>query len=73
MLTGSQVVSYLTPYTWHQIKITFANGTTRVYVDDVSVGTSNTAPVYDLADPWILTLGNFDGDLDEVRISKTLR
>jgi hypothetical protein len=47
-------------------------GVSRVFVNDMSVpaGTVNVPPDYaDSVTPWILSLGNFDGDIDELRIS----
>jgi hypothetical protein len=75
-VTGAQVKGALTLNTWHRFMITFnpANNTTKAYIDGVLMGTSTIAPVSTrpTAD-WVLTLGNFDGDIDEVRISKILR
>jgi hypothetical protein len=75
-VTGSLVKAALTLNTWHRLMITYNNssGVTKAYVDGVLQGSSSTPPMSDTptAD-WLLTLGNFDGDIDEVRISKVLR
>ena len=44
------------------------------YIDGVQQSQrSSCPPEFDATTRWTLTLGNFDGDIDEVRISKTLR
>jgi hypothetical protein len=73
----------MTPNTWHKIKITVqlttslqtATTVTKLYVDDQLAGnaTSSTNPSPFKSDAWTLTLGDFVGDYDEVRISNTLR
>jgi hypothetical protein len=51
------------------LKVTFdSTGTTTVFVDDRPF-TSTAAPNMGRVNDWILTIGNFDGDVDEVRIS----
>ena len=60
--------------TWNQVRITFdTNGLTSLYLNGTLRGTSTTAPHYERLNSWILTLGNFDGDIDEVRISNIVR
>jgi Concanavalin A-like lectin/glucanases superfamily len=61
--------------TWHSFKMTFdTNGITRCYIDGVLAGQPSTnAPIYDHSKDWTITLGNFDGDIDEVRISNIVR
>src|SRR5205823_4109713 len=57
---------------WHQLKVTFdTNGITRAYIDGALRGSTNGPPAYG-AGNWTLTLGHFDGDIDEVRISNTV-
>jgi hypothetical protein len=56
--------------------ITFdpTHNTTKAYIDGVLLGTSSNPPTSTQPTAnWLLTLGNFDGDIDEVRISKMLR
>ena len=58
---------------WHNIRITYTplgNATTTVYIDRTFKKTVPTPVVqtYPLL-PWTLYVGNFDGDIDEVRIS----
>jgi hypothetical protein len=50
------------------------NGITRCYIDAVLAGQPSTnQPFYDHSTPWIIKLGNLDGDIDEVRISNIVR
>jgi hypothetical protein len=71
----------MTTNTWHQIKITFNapsnTGTTSVYIDDMSHAAGqlqNDAPnTYYIGTPWQLSMGDFVGCIDELRISNTLR
>lgn len=64
----------ITLHAWHKFACTCdCAGTTRAYIDGNLVSQSATAPTYDPTTPWTLTLGNFDGDIDEVRISTALR
>jgi hypothetical protein len=64
---------FLTLNTWHQIRITVSpevNGQnlTRVFIDGTERGSRNVqAPSYGTAN-WTLTVGHFDGDIDELRI-----
>ena len=62
--------------TWHKLKITYQNstGTTRTFIDGIQQSQcSSCPPEYDAITRWTVTLGNFDGDIDEVRISGALR
>jgi len=70
--TWSQIV---TPYTWHSLKITFQpSGVTTACIDGaVLCRSTNAPPYYGWQDGWRVTLGHFDGDIDEVRISNNVR
>ena len=58
---------------WHALRITFAPpGVIEIYVDEILLY-SGTRTLSDRSNDWILTLGNFDGFIDEVRISDTVR
>lgn len=63
--------SMVSPNTWHQIRITIdTNQTTTVYVDNSTNKIVTTVPDWqNNGADWTLTLGNFVGELDEVRIS----
>jgi len=79
---GGQVVlnstnwsAKMTPNTWHAVKVTVStNGLTSVYIDDPihPAATQSTSPSYSSSD-WQLSLGNFVGCIDELRISNTVR
>lgn len=65
---------HVPPNTWHAIKITLdANGKSTLYVDGSEVGHLDRQPNYDRTGDWLLSLGHFDGDIDELRISKGIR
>jgi fibronectin type 3 domain-containing protein len=58
------------PDAWHLLRIAFrANGAAEVYVDNHLIGAGAVSMNYDRTSDWWLTLGNFNGDLDEVRLS----
>lgn len=66
----------MTPDTWHLLKITVdSSGHTTVYVDDMnhSAADANTSWGYNPGAAWTLSLGDFVGCIDDVRISNTLR
>jgi len=87
-LTLAQWGEYLTPNTWHSLRMTTAGyqyqpadppqGQTQIFIDGASISTNNTsyfphsAPSGTNNWDWVLTLGNFNGDIDEVRISNAL-
>jgi transcriptional regulator CtsR len=60
---------------WHKFKLTFAaDGMARCYIDDVQIGSLQTSVNVARTTPsWTVKLGNFDGDIDEVRISNIVR
>jgi hypothetical protein len=63
--------------TWHKLVITYnaSSGTTSAYIDGtVPISTcSSCPPINDPNTQWTLSFGNFDGDIDEVRISSKVR
>ena len=61
--------------TWHSLIITFTpDGMTTACLDgNVLCRSTNSPPYYGWTDDRRLTLGHFDGDIDEVRISNKLR
>lgn len=69
----------ITLNTWHHIRVTVGStvsgqNQTIVYVDGMAQTTNSTpAPNNNTTENWILHIGDFDGDLDEVRISNTVR
>jgi hypothetical protein len=58
--------------TWHHIQITLdPSGGSQVRIDDAPAGNLlSTAPSYGGSQDWVLTLGNFDGEIDELRIGR---
>jgi len=74
LLNGTNWPQVITANTWHSLKITLDGaGTSRVYVDGTLQGSSSTAPNYGRSGNWTIRMGDFDGDIDEVRISNVLR
>lgn len=60
--------------TWHLLKVTISSGgSIQCTLDGTVVGSGTAATWSNRTNAWILTLGNFDGDLDEVRISNIVR
>jgi hypothetical protein len=59
---------------WSKIKITFGtDGVVACYINDVLRGSASAPANYGRTSNWTFTLGNFDGDIDEVRISNSIR
>lgn len=74
MLSNTDLNTLLSLSTWHQLTIRLGtDGVTSAYIDGVLRATSANAPNYDRTSNWTLTLGHFDGDIDEVRISNVIR
>jgi len=75
VLNSSTWGAKMAPNTWHAVKITVDTaGLTSVYVDDMTTPAAShaTPPGYSGLD-WQLSLGNFVGCMDELRISSTVR
>ena len=74
IVTASQWQNAVSLNAWHKFKLTFtADGTTKCYVDDNLLNTMATSVNVGRPSTWWITLGNFDGDIDEVRISNVVR
>ena len=75
ILSSQQWNSLMTLNAWHQLKITLdARGAVTCWIDGVEAATGSAANMYyGRATPWVFTLGNFNGDIDEVRISNIVR
>lgn len=73
MLTLTEWASNLSLNTWHRIRIIYSgnnnNPTTTIYIDGTFSKTISTPVAQGYSSPWTLTIGNFDGDVDEVMIS----
>lgn len=73
VLTAAQWKTHVQPYQWQHVQITFdASATVRFYLDGVLLASATVPQNYGRTSNWTLTLGNFKGDLDELRISKAV-
>jgi hypothetical protein len=75
ILNSSQFQAAVPTGKWVQLALVF-DGTSNnyIYVDGRLVaGPIATAPNFGRTGPWTITLGNFDGYIDEVRLSKVAR
>jgi hypothetical protein len=54
---------------WHTLRMTFDQNLVEVYMDDQLIGSTTTTLNARRTTDWALTLGNFEGYVDEVRIS----
>ena len=75
ILNSSQFQAVVPTGKWLQLALVF-DGTSNnyIYVDGRLVaGPVATAPNFGRTGPWTITLGNFDGYIDEVRLSKVAR
>ena len=54
---------------WHKLQISYDGaGTVTCWIDGLPLSALAISPNSDRNSPWILTLGNFDGAIDEVHI-----
>ena len=59
---------------WHSLRMTFdVESLVEVYVDGLLLGVQPSFISPARNGDWLFTLGNFDGDIDEVRISNLVR
>lgn len=66
----------MTPNTWHHIKMTVdTSPTTRIYIDHMTnpAASQSTPANYNTAPSWQLSMGDFVGCIDYLRISKGVR
>jgi hypothetical protein len=54
---------------WQQITMSYSAGVATCYVNGTQVATTSASCNAGRTNDWVFTLGNFDGDIDEVRIS----
>jgi hypothetical protein len=75
ILSSQQWNSLMTPNAWHKLKITLdAAGEVTCWIDGAQAAAASAANMdYKRTTPWVLTLGNFNGDIAEVRISNIVR
>ncbi len=73
LVTASNWMARVSTNAWHAFRFTYDGSNAACYVDTnlLAQGTTtiNTAPTWD----WNFSMGNFDGDIDEVRISRGIR
>ena len=73
-VTAAQWQNAVSMNAWHSLKLVFdATGTASCYVDGNLVSSAAAKLNYARNTVWTLTLGNFSGDIDEVRVSNTVR
>ena len=69
LLSAQQTVDLLSPGAWHLLQISFdGNEKVDVRIDGTLVNSVNRGVNPSRKNDWTLTLGNFDGDIDEVVI-----
>jgi hypothetical protein len=75
ILSSQQWNSLVTLNAWHSLKITLdGQGQVTCWIDGVEAATASAANMdFGRRTPWTFTLGNFDGDIGEVRISNIVR
>lgn len=72
LLSVSDTSAVLTPDQWHHLQFSFdGQSTVRVFVDGNLISSVEAPPHPSRTNPWVLTLGNFDGDIDEVLLKRT--
>jgi hypothetical protein len=81
-ITKEQWAASVSWYAWHAVRITLADdlpegdtgvGTLSIYVDGELLGSSSVFMNTNNPAPWHLSVGNLDGDIDELRISRGVR
>ena len=72
LLSSQQVATLMTPGQWHLLQISYDGvGVVKAWIDGTLAATLNK-PTYPFrTNAWTLTLGNFDGDIDEVVLRRS--
>jgi len=75
ILSTRQWSDLVCPNAWHRLKITLsASGQVSTWIDGTEVASESAANMnFARMTPWTLTLGNFNGDIAEVRVSNIVR
>lgn len=74
LLTPSAWNAAVSLNSWQHLKITRgANSEFKVWINGHCIHTSISFPNYRRTNAWTLTIGNFDGDVDELRLSHVIR
>jgi hypothetical protein len=75
ILSSRQWNGLMTLNSWHKLKLTMDDtGQVDCWIDGALASSCSTLNMdFGRTTPWTFTLGNFDGDIDEVRISNVVR
>ncbi|MGI9239358.1 MAG: LamG-like jellyroll fold domain-containing protein, partial [Verrucomicrobiales bacterium] len=69
---AQQWADAVAPNSWHHLRISYDGvGTIDLWIDGILINRITTPPNIGRSDDWTLTLGNFDGDIDELLISRS--
>ncbi|MFT5854447.1 MAG: putative repeat protein (TIGR03806 family), partial [Verrucomicrobiales bacterium] len=73
LLTAQQWASSVTLGQWHQVRVEYdGDEMVSCIIDGVTISSVAMPPDIDRNTPWTLSLGNFDGDLDELYITRSI-
>jgi hypothetical protein len=75
LLTNAQWDAGVSLNHWHLLRLTlYADKTVKCFIDGNLMATvTATSFAVGRSNAWTLNLGNFDGDVDEVRVSRSTR
>ena len=74
LVSAAQWKAAVSTGTWHSLKMTLAaNGIAQCTVDGNLIASGSSNFNFTRTTNWTLTLGNMDGDVDEVRVSNIVR
>ncbi|MEM7386292.1 MAG: Ig-like domain-containing protein, partial [Verrucomicrobiota bacterium] len=72
VLSPADVQALAPPGQWHLLQISFdGEDRVRCWINGELVSTTTSSPNLGRIQDWLLTLGNFDGDIDEVLIRQS--
>ncbi|MEZ5327257.1 MAG: putative Ig domain-containing protein [Verrucomicrobiales bacterium] len=73
VLTAQQVNSLMSPGQWHHLQISYDGASEiKTWIDGALVARVDKPPHPSRTNDWTLTLGNFDGDVDEVILRRSV-
>jgi Glycosyl hydrolase family 9/Cellulase N-terminal ig-like domain len=74
VVSAAQWKTSVAPNSWHKLQMALSpNGVVNCWVDGRLISSAPVQLNYGRSNNWVLTLGNVDADLDEVRISNIAR
>jgi hypothetical protein len=74
IVTAAQWASAVGVGTWHYLRMTLTStGTVQCSVDGTLVSSGTSTFNFTRTTPWTLSIGNMDGDIDELRVSNIVR